>query len=154
MQIGQKAPTPFITGGIGNFAGGIVCKWLMTVGCPAQTARSLYVFFLLGLMTATAWAATVESATISIVLISVATFGYCGALTNLLAIPGDLFPENAVASVWGLASMGAGIGGIVFSQMTGLLVDHYSFRPAFLVFGATAAALVWCLPWEEQLAAH
>jgi len=154
MQIGEKAPIPFITGGIGNFAGGIVCKWLMTVGYPAQTARRVSVILFSGLMTATVWAATVESATISIALISVATFGYCGALTNLLAIPGDLFPENAVASVWGLASMGSGIGGIVFSQMTGLLVDHYSFRPVFLVFGAIpilAAALVWFLPWEQQL---
>lgn len=155
MQIGQKAPIPFITGGIGNFAGGIVCKWLTMAGCPVQIARRLCVIFFSGLMTATTWVASVESATLSIALISVATFGYCGALTNLLAIPGDLFPDNAVASVWGLASMGAGIGGIVFSEMTGLLVEQYSFRPVFLVFGAIpllAAALVWFLPWEQQLA--
>jgi ACS family hexuronate transporter-like MFS transporter len=41
-----------------------------------------------------------------IALISTATFGYSGALANLLAVPGDVFPKGAVASIWGFASMG------------------------------------------------
>ena len=41
-----------------------------------------------------------------IALISTAAFGYSGALANLLAVPGDVFPKGAVASIWGFASMG------------------------------------------------
>jgi MFS transporter, ACS family, hexuronate transporter len=154
VQIGQKAPIPFITGGVGNVAGGLVCAWLVNRGVTAPMARRVSVLFFSALMVSTVWAAVAHSATISIVLISVATFGYCGALANLLAIPGDVFPENAVASVWGVASMGAGFGGMIFSWMTGLMVDHYSFKPVFVVFGVIplfAAALVWFLPRGDQL---
>lgn len=152
-QIGQKAMIPFITGGLGNLAGGLLCQCLHTLGCPAQTARRVSVLFFSSLMATAIWAPRVQSADISIALISVATFGYCGALANLLAIPGDLFPENAVASIWGLASMGSGIGGMLFSQMTGWMVSYYSFRLVFLVFGIIpllAAALVWFLPRSDQ----
>jgi len=84
-----------------------------------------------------------------ITLISIATFGYAGSLANLLAIPGDVFPKGVVASIWGVASMGAGFGGMVFSLVTGWLVDRYSFRAAFVLFGLIpllAAWMVWTLP--------
>jgi ACS family hexuronate transporter-like MFS transporter len=100
-------------------------------------------------MVAAVPAAMVHSSIFAIGLISTATFGYCGALANVLAIPRDLFPKNAVASIWGLASMGSGFGGMCFSLITGWLVDHYSFKPAFVLFGLTpiiAAALIWSLP--------
>ena len=45
--------------------------------------------------------------------------------------------------------MGSGIGGMVFSLVTGWLVDHYSFRPVFVLFGViplVAAWMVWTLP--------
>jgi len=88
-------------------------------------------------------------------LISIATFGYTGALANLLAIPGDVFPKGAVATVYGFASTGAGFGGMIFSLITGWLVEHYSFQPAFVLFGVIpliAAWLVWTLPASEALA--
>jgi MFS family permease len=84
-----------------------------------------------------------------IALISTATFGYSGAVANLLAVLGDAFPKGAVASIWGFASMGSGMGGMVFSLVTGWLVDHYSFPPAFVLFGViplVAAWMVWTLP--------
>jgi ACS family hexuronate transporter-like MFS transporter len=91
----------------------------------------------------------VRTATACVALISIATFGYSGALANLLAIPGDAFPKGALASVWGFASTGSGFGGMVFSLITGWLVDRYSFQSAFIVFGLIpllAAWLVWTLP--------
>ena len=91
----------------------------------------------------------IRSAAGCIVLVAVATFGYSGALANLLAVPGDVFPKGAVASIWGFASMGSGIGGMIFALATGWLVDRYSFRPVFVLFGViplVAAWLVWTLP--------
>jgi len=96
-----------------------------------------------------------SSAARCIALISTATFGYSGALANLLAVPGDVFPKGAVASIWGFASMGAGIGGMIFSLVTGWLVDHYSFRPVFILFGVIpllAAWMVWTLPRRVEIA--
>jgi MFS transporter, ACS family, hexuronate transporter len=148
-EIGQTAWIPFFTGGIGNLAGGFLCSGLLRFGLAPQIARRVGVLFFSALMVAAVPAAMVHSSVLAIALISTATFGYCGALANVLAIPRDLFPKNAVASIWGLASMGSGLGGMFFSLVTGWLVDHYSFKPAFVLFGLTpiiAACLVWWLP--------
>jgi MFS transporter, ACS family, hexuronate transporter len=148
-EIGQTAWIPFFTAGIGNLAGGFLCSWLLRIGLPAQIARRVGVLIFSGLMVAAVPSAMVHSSALAIALISTATFGYSGALANVLAIPRDLFPKNAVASIWGLASMGSGFGGMFFSLVTGWLVDHYSFKPAFVLFGLTpiiAACLIWWLP--------
>jgi ACS family hexuronate transporter-like MFS transporter len=148
-EIGQTAWIPFFTGGIGNLAGGFLCSAFLRFGFSPQIARRIGVLFFSALMVAAVPAALVHSSALAIALISTATFGYCGALANVLAIPRDLFPKNAVASIWGLASMGSGFGGMLFSLVTGWLVDHYSFKPAFVLFGLTpiiAALLIWWLP--------
>ncbi|HEV2273312.1 MAG TPA: MFS transporter [Acidobacteriaceae bacterium] len=149
QEIGKTAWIPFFTAGVGNLAGGFLCSWLLRRGLQPQTARRVGVLFFTVLMVAAIPAAMVGSAALSISIISAATFGYSGALANVLAIPRDLFPKNAVASIWGLASMGSGFGGMMFSLITGWLVDHYSFKPVFALFGFTpiiAAALIWRLP--------
>jgi ACS family hexuronate transporter-like MFS transporter len=148
-QIGKIGWIPFATAGIGNLAGGLLTMLIMKSGATDQTARRISVLVFSACMVAAFPAAIVSSAAVSILLISTATFGYSGALANVLALPRDVFPKNAVASIWGLASMGSGFGGMVFSLATGWLVDHYSFRPVFMLFGTLpviAAALVWTLP--------
>ena len=148
-QIGQTGWIPFFTAGLGNLVGGLLCSWLLRRGLAPQTARRIGVWIFSVLMVSAVPAAMVPSAALSIALISTATFGYCGALANVLAIPRDLFPKNAVASIWGLASMGSGFGGMMFSLLTGWLVDHYSFKPVFAFFGIlplVAATLIWWLP--------
>ena len=71
----------------------------------------------------------------SIALVSLAMIGYTGALANMLAFPSDIYPKHLVGSVWGLASMGAGFGGMIFALITGWVVDHYSYTPVFIGFG-------------------
>ena len=147
-EIGQTAWIPFFTGGIGNLAGGFLCSILLRFGLSPQIARRVGVLFFSALMVAAVPAALVQSSALAIALISTATFGYCGALANVLAIPRDLFPKNAVASIWGLASMGSGFGGMLFSLVTGWLVDHYSFKPAFVLFGLTSH--IAALPYRSS----
>jgi MFS transporter, ACS family, hexuronate transporter len=106
-------------------------------------------------MTPAIFVAGISSVAERIALTATATFGYCGALANLLAVPGDVFPKGVVASIWGFASMGSGIGGRIFSLVTGWLVDHYSFRSAFVLFGVIpllAAWMVWTLPRKAATA--
>ena len=84
----------------------------------------------------------------SIAFVSIAMLGYTGALANMLSLPADVFPGNAVASVYGLASMGSGFGGMVFTLITGWVVDHYSYTPVFVGFGILpliCATLLWTL---------
>jgi ACS family hexuronate transporter-like MFS transporter len=88
------------------------------------------------------------SAAMAIVFVSIAMTGYTGSLANMLAMPADVFPGNAVGSIWGLASMGAGFGGMLFAAITGWVVDHYSYTPVFFGFGLmplVCATIVWTI---------
>jgi ACS family hexuronate transporter-like MFS transporter len=96
----------------------------------------------------------ITSSAAGIALISTATFGYSGALANLLALPADVFSEKAIGTVWGIASMGSGIGGMLFSLITGWLVEKYSFQSAFFLFGllpVISSILIWTLPKASGL---
>lgn len=152
-EIGATAWIPFFTATVGNLAGGAVFSGLLRTGAKAATARRGAILIFSALMVSAVFVGDRNSAARCIALISTATFGYSGALANLLAVPGDVFPTGTVASIWGFASMGSGIGGMIFSLVTGWLVDHYSFRPVFVLFGViplVAAWLVWTLPRKAE----
>jgi ACS family hexuronate transporter-like MFS transporter len=91
-------------------------------------------------------AVLVNDVRLSIALVSLAMIGYTGCSSNTLAMPADVFPKQVLASIWGLASVGSGFGGMLFSLITGWLVDHYSYVPVFVMFGITPLifALIIC----------
>jgi ACS family hexuronate transporter-like MFS transporter len=147
-QIGTYGWIPFLVAGSGNILGGAVSSALVRWGVPVATARKLSVTLFALLMTAAAPAVLAPSSAESIAWVSVAMTGYTGALASMLSLPTDLFPENAVASVYGIASMGSGFGGMVFTLITGWVVEQYSWRPVFFGFGLIpmiCATILWTL---------
>jgi len=147
-SIGKFAWIPFVVAGAGNFAGGALSAWLLRNNVPLTIARKGAVTFFATLMTSAIPAVLVHSAWLSIAFVSVAMLGYTGCLANMLAMPGDVFPQSAVASVYGLASMGSGFGGMIFTLITGWVVDHYSYTPVFIGFGFVpllCALVMWTL---------
>jgi ACS family hexuronate transporter-like MFS transporter len=148
-SIGRFAWIPFLTADAGNLIGGACAAAMLSRGVSLAWTRRICITLFALLMTAAIPAVLTSNTFVSIALISTATFGYTGALANMLAMPADRFPKNAVGSVWGIASMGAGFGGMVFSLATGWVVDHYSYVPVFFGFGILpliGAAIVWMLP--------
>jgi len=148
-NIGKFAWIPFLTADAGNLIGGACAAMLLKRGIPVDGARKVSVLLFAVLMTSAIPAVLVSNAFVSIALISTATLGYTGALANMLAMPADRFPKNTVGSIWGIASMGAGFGGMVFSLVTGWVVDHYSYLPVFIGFGILpliAAGIIWSMP--------
>ena len=72
--------------------------------------------------------------------------GYTGLTANMLAFPADVFPKSLVATIWGLAGLGSGFGGMVFALITGWLVDRYSYVPVFIGFASIpmiAVLIIW-----------
>jgi ACS family hexuronate transporter-like MFS transporter len=147
-SIGKYAWIPFMVAGAGNILGGWLSAFFMRAGASVLAARLWSVTFFALLMAAAIPAVLVREVHYSIALVSLAMVGYTGTSANLLAMPADNFPKTSVASVYGLASMGSGFGGMVFSLITGWLVDHYSYVPVFVGFGVlplVSAAILWNL---------
>ena len=154
-QIGETAWIPFFAATLGNLAGGSLSSLLVRVTPDVARARRVAILLFTLPMASAVAVGYLRSPASCIAVISAATFGYSGALANLLAVPGDVFPTGAVASVWGFASMGSGFGGMLFSLATGWLVERYSFQPVFLLFGILpliSAYIVWTLPRREDIA--
>ncbi|HXJ39154.1 MAG TPA: MFS transporter, partial [Bryobacteraceae bacterium] len=147
-SIGKYAWIPFLVAGSGNILGGWFSGWLIQRGLEVQKARKTSITVFAILMMAAIPAVLAPSAAVSIAWVSVAMTGYTGSLASMLALPADVFPKNAVASVYGLASMGSGFGGMMFTLATGWLVEHYSYTPAFIGFGLMpllCATILWTL---------
>lgn len=145
-DIGKYAWLPFFVAGLGNLFGGALSGFFIRRGVSVTIARKSAMTFFIVLMMAAIPAVLAPTATLSIVFVSIAMTGYTGALANMLAMPADVFPGNAVGSIWGLASMGAGFGGMLFSLITGWAVDHYSYTPVFIGFGVMpliCAGILW-----------
>jgi ACS family hexuronate transporter-like MFS transporter len=147
-SIGKYAWIPFLAAGFGNLLGGGTAAVLLRRNVPLSTARKVSVSLFVVLMLGAIPAVLTDSPWISIVWVSIAMIGYTGSLANMLAIPADVFPSSAVGSVYGIASMGSGLGGMVFGLLTGWVIDHYSYTPVFIGFGLmplVCAGILWTI---------
>jgi ACS family hexuronate transporter-like MFS transporter len=147
-SIGAYSWIPFAVAGVGNFAGGFLSGLLLKLGFSVTVARKASVTVFAALMLAAIPAVLTSQAWLSIAFVSAAMFGYTGSLASMLSMPADVFPGGAVASVYGLASMGSGFGGMLFTLITGWVVDHHSYTPVFIGFGILpliCALILWTL---------
>jgi ACS family hexuronate transporter-like MFS transporter len=55
--------------------------------------------------------------------------------TNLTTMTNDLYPRAVVGSVSGLIAFGTGLGGALFTNLTGQLVERYSYASVFYIMG-------------------
>ncbi|MGA3033495.1 MAG: MFS transporter [Terracidiphilus sp.] len=147
-SIGRYAWIPFFVAGLGSLGGGFIAKGFLLARMPVSAARKAAVTVAAAMMAMAIPAVLVQSSALSIAFVSVAMAGYTAALANMLAMPADVFPAVGVASVYGLASMGSGFGGMVFALVTGWLVDRYSYVPVFWLFGLIpliCVSILWAL---------
>jgi ACS family hexuronate transporter-like MFS transporter len=147
-SIGKYAWIPFMVAGLGNILGGWLSGWMLERGLSLNLARKGAVTLFAALMTSAIPAVLARDARISIALVSLAMLGYTGCGSIMLAYPADVYPKNLLGSIWGLASMGSGFGGMIFALLTGLVIDRFSFLPVFIGFGLmplVCAGIIWTL---------
>jgi ACS family hexuronate transporter-like MFS transporter len=145
-SIGKYGWIPFLVAGLGNLFGGWMSGALIRRGWSVTAARKTAVTFFAALMLSAIPAVLAPDVRLSIALVSIAMVGYTGSSANMLAFPADVFPKNVVGSVYGFGSMGSGFGGMIFTLITGWVVDHYSYTPVFVGFGImplVCAAIIW-----------
>jgi ACS family hexuronate transporter-like MFS transporter len=144
-EIGWKGWIPYFTAALGNIAGGLLTSWLLRAGITTSVARKVSTACFAALMLCTIPAILTTSAPLAIGLIALTTFGYTGYTANTLAFPAEVFPRQAVASVWGLASMGSGFGGMLFMALSGWLIGRFGYTPVFLGYGVLPLLALFCI---------
>jgi ACS family hexuronate transporter-like MFS transporter len=147
QRIALFAWMPFVAADLGNFTGGLISGYCIRRGIPVVRARLWVCVFSCLPILAGIPAASVHSVYAALGLICFALWGYASWSTMGLTLPSDLFPQDVVATVTGLSGLAAGMVGFVFTIAVGVLVDRFSYGPAFLVAGlmplfATASVLL------------
>jgi ACS family hexuronate transporter-like MFS transporter len=147
QRIALFAWMPFIAADLGNFTGGWISGYCIRRGVPVLRAR-LWVCAVSCLpILAGIPAATTHNVYAALGLICFALWGYASWSTMGLTLPSDLFPQDVVATVTGLSGLAAGLVGALFTFAVGMIVDRFSYGPAFLIAGlmplfATACVLL------------
>ncbi len=139
-QIAAFTWIPFVAADLGNFAGGLSSGALIKKGMPVLRARKWVCIVSCIPVLAGIPAVLTGNPYSSLALICLALFGYASWSTMGLTLPSDLFPSEVVATVTGLSGFAAGLTGALFTLLVGMLVDHFSYIPAF-VLAATAPVL-------------
>ena len=121
--VGTFAWIPPAAAGIGCLLGGWFSSYLVRRQLPVGRARKVALGLSAAVMpcivlvphVAVSWA---------IALFSVAYFGQQSWSTLVMVVPTDLFPNSVVGSIAGLIGFGGAMGGIVFGQLVGYLLDR------------------------------
>lgn len=127
-QIGWYAMIPFIIADVGNIIGGYFTQFIIKRGVPIYKARKIAVAIAGSIMGGSLLLAplVVTSPMSALIIFGISGFGFTAYNANSLAFPADVVPKTAAASVWGLACVGAGLGGAVFQSLSGITVGKIS----------------------------
>ena len=127
-QIGWFAILPFLMADVGNIIGGYFTQFIIKRGVPIPKARKLSVALAGGIMglslLSAPWIVTTPMS--ALIIFGLSGFGFTAYNANSLAFPADVVPRTAAASVWGVACVGAGLGGAVFQSLSGFTVKRIS----------------------------
>ena len=136
---------PFIAADIGNFTGGFISGYCIRRGVSVVRARTWVCVFSCLPILAGIPAARVHSVSFALALICIALWGYASWSTMGLTLPSDLLPHDVVATVTGMSGLAAGLVSAAFTFAVGMLVDRFSYGPAFLVAGLMPLFATICL---------
>ncbi|MEP7244662.1 MAG: MFS transporter [Gammaproteobacteria bacterium] len=135
VEIGRYAWIPFAAQGVGIVIGGMLSDVLCGRGMNVLAARLTIMLIGMLLMVPGTVAAFDLNIVVIFVGISLAMFGFGLWAPNMMSLCADAFPRNAVGSVVGLSGMGAGVGGMLFTMLTGWALDHFGYAPPFIAAG-------------------
>lgn len=144
-MVGRYSSAPFIFGGAAYLAGGWLSGWLMGRGWPLLRARKMGMLIGAACLPVVILATHVPTASLAIAATCFLTMGHGFWVSNLQALPTDMFPGYEVGTVSGFSGMGGSLVGMMASLGTGYVVSNFSYSPVFLVAGLmhpTAMAII------------
>ncbi len=134
--VGAFAWIPYAAAGAGCLAGGWLSSALLTRGAPLNQARKIALGASAAMMPVVFFIPSVPVAW-ALAIFSIAYFGQQSWSTLVMILPADLFPKSAVGAVAGLVGFGGAMGGVVFGQIVGYLLDHqFGYGVVFALAGS------------------
>ncbi len=133
-DIGALAWMPYLAADLGALVGGIFTGWLIQRGFETVRARSFGMLPFAALMPVSVLIPG-ASTNMALAIICVVAFAHMAWKTNLQTVTNDVFPLSVVGTVAGIIAFGSGLGGSIFTWLTGWTVQNVSYDAIFIVMG-------------------
>ena len=141
-SVGLFAWMPNAAAGLGCLFGGTFSSYLVRRQFPVGLSRKAALGVSAALMPFTIFLPHV-TVPWALTIFCLAYFGQQSWSTLVMVLPTDLFPRQVVGSVAGLVGFGGAMGGIVFGQLVGYLLDRgYGYGSVFAIAGTLHVAAV------------
>jgi MFS transporter, ACS family, hexuronate transporter len=160
-QIGYFAWLPFLAADLGSLFGGILSPFFINrMRMSVMTARKCSATVSALLMVFAVFIGKAPSAEWAIFFFCIATFAHQSMSATLMTLPADVFPEKTVATANGLSGTTAVLGGMLFTQIVGVVSQSIGYGPLFIAIAfldIIGVAFLWSLlrepkqrTWEPQ----
>jgi ACS family hexuronate transporter-like MFS transporter len=134
-EVGMLAWVPYLTADLGSTGGGWLSGWLVNRGVPVSKARAMSMLPFALMMPLSFVVGGTSSNTTAMAIICLITFAHMAWKTNLVTVTNDVYPVHVVGSVSGIVAFGNGLGGTLFTWLTGLVVERFGYDMIFAVMG-------------------
>jgi ACS family hexuronate transporter-like MFS transporter len=135
IQMGMLAWFPYLCADIGSICGGLTSGYLIKHGSNVLRARTRAMLPCALLMLLSVAIGVTPSSFVAMAIICVVTFSHMAWKTNLMTMTNDIYPTHLVGSVSGIIAFGSGLGGSLFTSLTGFVVQHFSYTLIFVIMG-------------------
>jgi ACS family hexuronate transporter-like MFS transporter len=132
-QIGLIGWIPFLLGDFGGIAGGWTSGFMQRRGIETVRVRKITMFASSIVCMASLLVPHTPGIAFAFVLIGIAMLANNFLSANMFASFSDLFGEGELGRVTGFTGVASGLSGLLFPLLTGVLVDHFSYTPVFML---------------------
>ncbi|MBC8164355.1 MAG: MFS transporter, partial [Bryobacteraceae bacterium] len=146
-QMGMLVWLPYLCADFGSISGGLFSGWLIQRKMRPLQARTVCMLPFAAVMPLSILIALTPSTVVTLAVICIVTFSHMAWMTNLTTLTNDLYPREVVGSVAGIAAFGNGLGGVLFTSLTGYVVQHFSYNLIFVIMGFLHPAAFLLFRW-------
>jgi ACS family hexuronate transporter-like MFS transporter len=141
----------YVAADIGSIAGGYFSSALIRRGVPAITARKRVMLGAACCVTPIIFATAIPSLWLTVAVIALAASAHQGWSANIFTLVSDIYPQRAVASMVGISGFFGAVGGMIFSAVTGLVLQRTGlYWPMFVVAGAAYFVALSVVHWATR----
>ncbi len=133
-SFGPPLMVVYVVSDLGSIGGGWFSSALMKRGWSLNAARKTAMLMAALAVLPIALAAYVSSLWGAVAVVALAAAAHQWFSCNLFALPSDVFPRRAVASIAGIGGTAGAIGGMVMAQYVGAILTHVrNYTPIFAI---------------------
>ena len=131
IQLGFLGLIPLLLGDIGGVAGGWAAGLLQRRGLSILNVRRITMYGSALLCLTSLLVPHMSTILAALLMIGIAVFADNFLSANMFGAVTDLFTDRQVGRATGLTGVAGGVSGLLFPLLTGILIDHFSYKPVF-----------------------